>query len=440
MAEIIDTSTKKAVLTSVNYEDLLDRRKLAKNFLDVVLAQTANVYSINAPWGSGKTWFLKFIEDECKEQKVPFIQFNVWETDYAKDPFQAILSELMNLLHIQIENRNTKSEVENLNKELTLIKDKANKFLNLRKRLSCSIGLSYPISPISGEITINPDTSSLTEYEDMKGVKNDFIDSLKNFIGSIDTKLLIAIDELDRCRPDYAITTLEIIKHFFNIKNVVFILAVDKEQIQTTVKAMFGLSTDTDAYLKKFVDIQYCLPESSSVNNFIQYQIKNAYPTIQKNFNNLLAYNLAEYDNGNWYLANVKDEYYTKKFINLCNNYRLSLKKKKKLSLRLSIILPIIVKNKLPFSLTFLVGLILLNTKYYKTYLRFKNIEVLADNANFEGKDYWQENEFRNTYKKIYQMLNNKMDNRYNHPDCQYAQNLMEYFKLIDFAKDFTNA
>ena len=418
---------------------MLNRRKLAKNFLDVVISQTANVYSINAPWGTGKTWFLKFIEDECQNQNIPFIQFNVWETDYAKDPFQAILSELIKLLHIQIKNIIAKNEIENLEKELASIKSIANKFLNLRKKLSYSIGLNHPTLPVSGEITVNPDTSSLAEYEDMKTTKNDFINSLKNFVNSFETKLLIAIDELDRCRPDYAITTLEIIKHFFNIKNVVFILAVDKEQLQATVKTMFGSSTDTDAYLKKFVDIQYCLPESSSISQFIRYHIKNVYPTIQKNFNELLAYNLAEYDNGDWYLANVKDEYYTNEFISLCISYSLSLRDIEKLCLRMSIVLPMITKNKLPFSLTFLVVLILLNTKYYETYLRFKNIEVLADNADFSGMLYWKVNEFRNTYKKIHRMLSDKMNNRYNHSDCQLAKNLIEYFNLIDFAKDFNN-
>lgn len=436
MKETIQASPK---IKSENFEDLLNRRKLAKNFLDVVISQTANVYSINAPWGTGKTWFLKFIEDECQNQNIPFIQFNVWETDYAKDPFQAILSELIKLLHIQIKNIIAKNEIENLEKELASIKSIANKFLNLRKKLSYSIGLNHPTLPVSGEITVNPDTSSLAEYEDMKTTKNDFINSLKNFVNSFETKLLIAIDELDRCRPDYAITTLEIIKHFFNIKNVVFILAVDKEQLQATVKTMFGSSTDTDAYLKKFVDIQYCLPESSSISQFIRYHIKNVYPTIQKNFNELLAYNLAEYDNGDWYLANVKDEYYTNEFISLCISYSLSLRDIEKLCLRMSIVLPMITKNKLPFSLTFLVVLILLNTKYYETYLRFKNIEVLADNADFSGMLYWKVNEFRNTYKKIHRMLSDKMNNRYNHSDCQLAKNLIEYFNLIDFAKDFNN-
>lgn len=436
MKETIQASPK---IKSENFEDLLNRRKLAKNFLDVVISQTANVYSINAPWGTGKTWFLKFIEDECQNQNIPFIQFNVWETDYAKDPFQAILSELVKLLHIQIKNINAKNEIENLEKELASIKSKANKFLNLRKKLSYSIGLNHPTLPVSGEITVNPDTSSLAEYEDMKTTKNDFINSLKNFVNSFETKLLIAIDELDRCRPDYAITTLEIIKHFFNIKNVVFILAVDKEQLQATVKTMFGSSTDTDAYLKKFVDIQYCLPESSSISQFIRYQIKNVYPTIQKNFNELLAYNLAEYDNGDWHCTQVKEEDYTNKFINLCISYSLSLRDIEKLCLRMSIVLPMITKNKLPFSLTFLVVLILLNTKYYETYLRFKNIEVLADNADFSGMLYWKVNEFRNTYKKIHRILSYKMNNRYNHSDCQLAKNLIEYFNLIDFAKDFNN-
>lgn len=436
MKEPIQASPK---IKSENFEDLLNRRKLAENFLDVVISQTANVYSINAPWGSGKTWFLKFIEDECKEQNIPFIQFNVWETDYAKDPFQAILSELMKLLHIQIKTINAKSEIENLEKELASIKSIANKFLNLRKKLSYSIGLNHPTLPVSGEITVNPDTSSLAEYEDMKTTKKDFINSLKNFVNSFETKLLIAIDELDRCRPDYAITTLEIIKHFFNIKNVVFILAVDKEQLQATVKTMFGSSTDTDAYLKKFVDIQYCLPETNSINQFIQYQIKNVYPTIQKNFNELVAYNLGEYDNGNWYRTHVKEEYYTNKFINLCKIYKLSLRDIEKLCLRMSIILPMITKHKLPFSLAFLVGLILLNTKHYKIYLHFKNIGSLADNADFAGGVYWKEMEFRNTYQKMYQWLNDTMNQRYNNPNCEIAKNLMEYFNLIDFSKDFNN-
>lgn len=427
MKETIQASPK---IKSENFEDLLNRRKLAKNFLDVVISQTANVYSINAPWGTGKTWFLKFIEDECQNQNIPFIQFNVWETDYAKDPFQAILSELLELL----KNQQCLRDIT-FSKNLSIIKKKAEEFLNLRKRTSFSIGLKPSLSPFSIQATLNPDKSSLAEYNEMKKIKLSFIENLRNFVNKLNKPLLIAIDELDRCRPDYTISTLEIIKHFFNIENVVFILAVDKEQLQATVKTMFGSSTDTDAYLKKFVDIQYCLPETASINQFIQYQIKNVYPSIQKNFNELGVFNLKEYDNGDWYCTPVKGEDHTNKFIDLCKNYTLSLRDIEKLCLRMSIVLPMITKNKLPFSLTFLVGLVLLNTKHYETYRYFKNIGSLAVNSEFAGKIYWNNNEFRSTYQKIYHCQNNK----YYNSNCEIAKNLMEYFNLIDFAKDFNN-
>lgn len=427
MKETIQASPK---IKSENFEDLLNRRKLAKNFLDVVISQTANVYSINAPWGTGKTWFLKFIEDECQNQNIPFIQFNVWETDYAKDPFQAILSELLELL----KNQQCLRDIT-FSKNLSIIKKKAEEFLNLRKRTSFSIGLKPSLSPFSIQATLNPDKSSLAEYNEMKKIKLSFIENLRNFVNKFNKPLLIAIDELDRCRPDYTISTLEIIKHFFNIENIVFILAVDKEQLQATVKTMFGSSTDTDAYLKKFVDIQYCLPETASINQFIQYQIKNVYPSIQKNFNELGVFNLKEYDNGDWHCTQVKEEDYTNKFIDLCKNYTLSLRDIEKLCLRMSIVLPMITKNKLPFSLTFLVGLVLLNTKHYEIYRYFKNIGSLAANSEFAGKIYWNNNEFRSTYQKIYHYQNDK----YYNSNCEIAKNLMEYFNLIDFAKDFNN-
>ena len=64
--------------TNHEFNDLLGREKLAENFLKVILTQNAKVYSINAPWGAGKTYFLKFIENSCKNHKVPFIQYNIW--------------------------------------------------------------------------------------------------------------------------------------------------------------------------------------------------------------------------------------------------------------------------------------------------------------------------------------------------------------------------
>lgn len=74
--------------------------------------------------------------------------------------------------------------------------------------------------------------------------------------------MVFIIDELDRCRPDYAIKTLEVIKHFFNIPNINFIIGVDRKQIESTVKVLYGANIDNncDEYLRKFIDQDFYLP------------------------------------------------------------------------------------------------------------------------------------------------------------------------------------
>lgn len=412
---------------NVEYNDLLSRRKIAKNFLEVVKTQNANVYSINAPWGSGKTWFLKFIEDECIEQSIPFIQFNVWETDYAKDPFQAILSELNNLLYKLIKLTPSNNEIQKFEKELEEIKNKANKFVQFVKtRMSINAGV----------INISSDNSPLAEYEDMKNAKKEFTSTLKAFVEKFDTKLVIAIDELDRCRPDYAISTLEIIKHFFNIDNIVFIIAIDKEQLNRTIHALFGNMPDTDAYLSKFVDIQYALPQND-IKVFVSSQMKTKYSIIEKSLVTL-ANNTVTSLNGNWGCITSRYDNLETEFCKLCIDFKLSLREIEKLCLKLSIILPMIVKNECPIALTFLIVLILLNTKHPEVYNRFKNLYILADNAEFEGKLYWGKSEFRNLYKEIYIRLNDSHSQIYENPQYKLSKKLIGYCQLIDFAENFS--
>lgn len=72
--------------------------------------------------------------------------------------------------------------------------------------------------------------------------------------------LAFFIDELDRCRPDFAVALLERIKHLFNVPRVVFVLAVDRAQLNQSAKALYGLEMDPDGYLRRFIDLAYSLP------------------------------------------------------------------------------------------------------------------------------------------------------------------------------------
>jgi len=101
-------------------------------------------------------------------------------------------------------------------------------------------------------------------------------------------KLIIMVDELDRCRPTYAVEILEKINHFFNAKGVVFILGIDERQIANAMASVYGPKLDTDGYLRRFFDWRFKLPIPSSYqfNQFLslQFDIENLPNIWQKNF------------------------------------------------------------------------------------------------------------------------------------------------------------
>ena len=85
--------------------------------------------------------------------------------------------------------------------------------------------------------------------------------------------LIVAIDELDRCRPSYAIELLEVAKHLFAVDHVVFVLAVNCEQLAHSVKALYGNDFDAEGYLRRFFDVDCQLPEPGR-DAFIRAQLQ----------------------------------------------------------------------------------------------------------------------------------------------------------------------
>ena len=71
------------------------------------------------------------------------------------------------------------------------------------------------------------------------------------------------IDELDRCRPSYAVELLEVAKHVFAVDHIVFVLAVNRSQLSHSVKALYGNDFDAYGYLRRFFDVDFRLPDPS---------------------------------------------------------------------------------------------------------------------------------------------------------------------------------
>ena len=98
-----------------------------------------------------------------------------------------------------------------------------------------------------------------TSVKQFRKVLQDMAAALWEATGS--RPLMVMIDELDRCRPSYAVKLLEVAKHLFSADRIVFVLAVNCDQLAHSVKAQYGNDFDAEGYLRRFFDVDFKLPE-----------------------------------------------------------------------------------------------------------------------------------------------------------------------------------
>ena len=249
--------------------DLLDRKKQADILTRVV--QTIEgpcAIAVDAAWGAGKTTFLKMWAQQLRGQGFPVVEFNAWETDYSGDPFVSLTSEI------------TKTIDETSGHPTDAMGEKAKRqALDLvRKAAPGVIRVATSFIPVVGSDVGNVLSSfaeqKLAGYQQAQQSVGEFklaletlADTLWEFAGQ--KPLVVFIDELDRCRPSYAIELLETGKHIFAVNHVVFVIAVNRSELSHSVKVLYGNDFGADGYLRRFFDIDFRLPEPDR-RNFIR--------------------------------------------------------------------------------------------------------------------------------------------------------------------------
>lgn len=255
-------------------DDLLNLKSIAETLSDII-SKTKDpfVYSINSPYGTGKTFFLRRLHCLLEQKQCLVVSYNAWESDFYSDPISALINELADQI-------DPKKFIEE--EVMTLTK--------------ASLGFSVGFT---GTLNWSKKQTLSNDYQKYKDRKEKFIKALRDFTEKLPFPLVFIIDELDRCRPDYAIQTLEIIKHFFNIPNITFVIGVDRKQIESTVKVLYGSNIDTccDEYLRKFIDQDFYLPKPSSTQYIENLCRKHLVSVIlpfggSENFFSIYQYNL----------------------------------------------------------------------------------------------------------------------------------------------------
>lgn len=221
--------------------------------------------AINGDWGSGKTFFVKqckYVLDylnssvNCKNEiikifdekklddinKKPFrtVYYDAWEHDNETDPIQSLLACIA-----------TSKWAVSLKKVLIPV-------------LTAGLRLVEMLTPIKTDKIVETINKQIQNYKDkeidFEKLKKEFYNALTK-LAPEDGQLIVFVDELDRCKPTYAIKLLERIKHYFSVPNITFIFSVDLSQLQNTAKRYYGEKFDGYHYLDRFFDLVINLPE-----------------------------------------------------------------------------------------------------------------------------------------------------------------------------------
>ena len=238
---------------------------------------------IDGKWGTGKTEFCfklkNLIEaDNLNNYKVGYV--NAFQADHANEPLLTLIAEVAGFYGEDDDRR--KSFIKNAIPYLRLVSG-----IGIKAIASLAFGkyaADIPDEFQEGMEAIEEGSDSFIDQslesmikDQVEAEKNlsTLKEALKNIAAT--NPVILLIDELDRCRPDFAVMMLETIKHVFDVENVQIILITNAEQLKATIKHSYGSETDSHSYLYKFFKYQINLPttskgtENQSIENNVTY-------------------------------------------------------------------------------------------------------------------------------------------------------------------------
>ncbi|WP_417460475.1 KAP family P-loop NTPase fold protein [Kordiimonas sp.] len=254
------------------------KRKAVAEYLTPLLASIRQpfVISLHSPYGTGKSFFLECWKADLEMEGYKVVLFDAWASDFSNDPLSAFISSIKK----QLSNGDSKIE-----KKFDELAKRTGGFLRSKflplvlKSASRKLIGDEGIEEFLEDIGANPDEVSdmlgsvaleaLATQEMAEDSMRDFREFLAETVKEIvvnaksedHQKLIIFVDELDRCKPSYAIEVLESIKHLFAVRGTVFVLAFDETQMKDTIANTYGFNDGGEGYLRKFIDWQFQLPE-----------------------------------------------------------------------------------------------------------------------------------------------------------------------------------
>lgn len=278
-------------------EDAIGRNKDIEYFLNILKCQESScALALNGRWGTGKTFFVRQTEmyinasniqskmsDENKNiiknaiaiKDYPndtfAIYYNAWKNDNDTDPMFSLICEI------------TKQVYEDFYIEKFNLSD----FITLSVSiLDAIVGTNF-----KGVTDLKKQEDAFGKFLNQKDTEKLISEFFSKLLPERGNRLVIFVDELDRCKPTYSIRLLEQIKHYMMDDRITFVFSVNFEQLQHTIKCYYGAEFDASRYLDRFFDLRMELPPIDMDNYYERiglnqsYSIEIVIKQIIKNYN-----------------------------------------------------------------------------------------------------------------------------------------------------------
>lgn len=274
------------------------------------------VLNLNSGWGFGKSFFMERIGRQLQKSH-PVVFINAWKSDFSDDPYTMIVSELDSFFACAIDDSSTE-KTSKINRALDVLKTHTGQILwagfkgvatqtakryaadaveNIREVVQealpsgarsyaeTSKAIDAGMAAIGSELSKVPEKlldsfaeNLIEQYKATKNSQDQFRRSLEDVLriyaakeGSLRLPMFVLIDELDRCRPPYAIALLERIKHLFDVDDIIFIVATDTEQLSHSIRGVYGDDFDSTRYLQRFFSRSYYLADPKPADFIAAY-------------------------------------------------------------------------------------------------------------------------------------------------------------------------
>ncbi len=258
--------------------DILNRSELGEGLSHLIAnSEDPLVLALDAQWGAGKTIFLKQWAGELRKAGYPVVFFDAFKHDYVEDAFSAMAAEIIGLVedHKKAKTSGGKKLIAGA--------------LEVTKVVARSaLRAGVKIATLNAVDTKDLEEAAKTIGEELSQLEDRYLGEMltrqRGASATIDTfrralaelpallqsagdeqsprPLVFIIDELDRCRPVFALEILERVKHFLSVPNVHFIFGAHLEQLKNSVVAAYGSNIDAGIYIQKFIHLTVRLGET----------------------------------------------------------------------------------------------------------------------------------------------------------------------------------